>query len=70
MEYRDLYDKNRNLTGKTIAKDEKTPEGYYILIVVCFMENTEGKFLMQKDPYKKMDYGEQQVATQKLVKTH
>lgn len=48
MEYRDLYDKTRNLTGKTIAKDEKTPEGYYILIVVCFMENSEGKFLMQK----------------------
>lgn len=48
MEYRDLYDKNRNLTGKIIAKDEKAPEGYYILIVVCFMENSEGKFLMQK----------------------
>ena len=35
MEYRDLYDKNRNLIGK-------------ILVVVCFMENSKGKFLMQK----------------------
>lgn len=48
MEYRDLYDKNRNLIGKIIAEDEKTPEGYYILVVVCFMENSKGKFLMQK----------------------
>lgn len=48
MEYRDLYDKNRNLTGKKIAKGEEIPKGYYITIVVCFMENSEGKFLMQK----------------------
>lgn len=48
VERRDLYDKDRNLTGKTIAKGEQIPEGYYINIVVCFMENSEGKFLMQK----------------------
>ncbi len=48
MEYRDLYDKDRNLTGKTIAKGEKTPPGYYIMVVVCFMENSRGEFLMQK----------------------
>ena len=49
MEYRDLYDKDRNLTGKTIAKGEEIPNGYYIRVVVCFMENSEGKFLMQKN---------------------
>ena len=48
VERRDLYDKNRNLTGKTIAQDEEIPKGYYITIVVCFMKNSEGKFLMQK----------------------
>ena len=48
MEYRDLYDKNRKLTGKIISKDKPIPKGYYILVVVCFMENSEGKFLMQK----------------------
>ena len=48
MEYRDLYNKDRNLTGKTISKGEPIPKGYYIKIVVCFMENSEGKFLMQK----------------------
>lgn len=48
VERRDLYDKDRNLTGKTIAKGEEIPKGYYITIVVCFMENNNGKFLMQK----------------------
>ena len=55
MEYRDLYDKDRNLTGKTIAKGEEIPKGYYITIVVCFMENSEGKFLMQKRSLEKDD---------------
>ena len=32
MEYRDLYDKNRNLTGKTIAKDARR-----ILYINCSM---------------------------------
>ena len=48
MEYRNLYGKNRNLISKKIAKSEPVPKGYYINIVVCFMENSEGKFLMQK----------------------
>lgn len=48
VERRDLYDKDRNLTGKTIAKGEEIPKGYYITTVVCFMENNNGKFLMQK----------------------
>ena len=48
VERRDLYDKDMNLTGKTIAKGEEIPKGYYITIVVCFMENNNGKFLMQK----------------------
>ena len=48
VERRDLYDKDRNLTGKTIAKGEEIPKGHYITIVVCFMENNNGKFLMQK----------------------
>ena len=48
MEYRDLYDKDRNLTGKTVAKGEEIPKGYYIKVVVCFMEDSEGRFLMKK----------------------
>ena len=48
MEKRDLYDKNRNLTGETIFKGEKIPEGRYINVVLVFIQNSEGKFLIQK----------------------
>ncbi len=48
MEKRDLYDSKRNLTGETILKGEKTPEGRYILVVLVFIQNSEGKFLIQK----------------------
>lgn len=48
MEQRDLYDENRNLTGEAIFKNEEIPAGYFILIVVAFIQNSEGKFLIQK----------------------
>ena len=48
MEKRDLYDANRNLTGKTIYKGEEIPEGSYINVVLVFIQNSEGKFLIQK----------------------
>ena len=48
MEKRDLYDENRNLTGKTIYKGEEIPEGSYIIVVLVFIQNSEGKFLIQK----------------------
>lgn len=48
MEKRDLYDINRKLTGETIFKGEKIPENRYILVVMVFIENSEGKFLIQK----------------------
>lgn len=48
MEKRDLYDQNKKLTGLTIFKDEEIKEGYYILMVVAFIQNSEGKFLIQK----------------------
>lgn len=48
MEYRDLYDENKKLIGKKFKKGEKIPEGFYYLMVVCFMQNSNGKFLMQK----------------------
>ena len=53
MEYRDIYDKNKQMTGKTFEKSEGIPEGYLYLIVVCFMQNNKGKFLMQKRATKK-----------------
>lgn len=48
LEKRDLYDKDRKLTGKTIYKGEGIPEGSYINVVLVFIQNSEGKFLIQK----------------------
>lgn len=53
MEKRDLFDENRNFTGKTISKGEEVPEGYYYQVVIIFMENTDGRFLIQKRVPKK-----------------
>ena len=48
MEKRDLYDANRNLTGETIFKGEKIPDGRYIVVVLVFIQNSDVKFLIQK----------------------
>ncbi len=48
MEKRDLYDVNRVLTGETIYKGDKIPENKYIVVVISFMENSKGEFLIQK----------------------
>ena len=48
MEYRDLYDENRNLTGEKILSTDEIPQGKFILMVVIFIENSKGEFLIQK----------------------
>lgn len=48
MERRDLYDENRNLTGETILKGEETLKGRYIVVVLVFIQNSKGEFLIQK----------------------
>ena len=48
MEKRDLYDENKKLTGKTIFKGEEIPKGKYILVVLVFIQNSKGQFLIQK----------------------
>ena len=48
MEKRDLYDRERNITGETILKGEKIPLNRYIIVVLVFIQNSEGKFLIQK----------------------
>lgn len=47
-ELRDLYDKNSNLTGLTYHKGENIPEGYYSMVVMAVIRNSNGEFLMQK----------------------
>ncbi len=54
MEYRDLYNYNRTLTGKKIFKGEPIPENNYIMMVVIFIENDNHEFLIQK---RSMDNG-------------
>ena len=47
-EKRDLYDINKKLTGETIYKGEEIPENRYILVVLIFIQNSKGEFLIQK----------------------
>lgn len=48
MEKRDLYNNKRELLNQTIFKDEEIPENCYILMVVAFIQNSKGQFLIQK----------------------
>lgn len=48
MEKRDLYDVNKVLTGKIIFKGEEIPHNNYILVVLAFIQNSKGQFLIQK----------------------
>lgn len=47
-EYRDLYDKNRKLTGRSIKKGDPVPDSSYIIVVLVFIENQNGQFLIQR----------------------
>ena len=50
MEYLDLYDVNKDLTGEKIVRGKgkpQVPENNYINIVIIFMQNSEGKFLFK-----------------------
>ena len=47
-ELRDLYDKNSNKTNKTYRKGDLIPEGYYPIVVMVVIRNSNGEFLMQK----------------------
>ena len=48
MEKRDLYNDKKELLNQTIFKDEEIPENCYILMVVAFIQNSKGQFLIQK----------------------
>jgi len=48
VEERDLYDKDRNLTGESIFKGEPIPKGKYIIVVLVMIQNSKGEFLIQK----------------------
>ena len=50
MEYLQVFDKDKNKLEEKVGRDEKynLPEDKYFMIVLIFIENEEGKFLLQK----------------------
>ena len=66
MEKRDLYDKDRKLTGETIFKGEPVPKGKYIIVILVMIQNSKGEFLIQKRSKRK---GGKYAATGGHVKT-
>ena len=50
-EYTDLYDENKNLTGEKLFREKGTklivPKGRYSIVVLAFIENSNGEFLFQ-----------------------
>lgn len=57
-ELRDLYDVNSNKTNLTYHKGDVIPNGYYPMVVMIAIQNSNGEFLMQKRVESKGgDYG-------------
>ena len=57
-ELRDLYDINGNKTNLTYHKGDIIPKGYYPMVVMVVIRNSNGEFLMQKRvPSKGGDWG-------------
>ncbi len=53
MELFDLYDADRNRTGKTMVRGTEVPEGYYRLVVHICVFSSNGRMLIQKrQPFK------------------
>lgn len=47
-ELRDLYDRNGNRTEYTYYKGDEIPKGYYPMVVMIAIQNSNEEFLMQK----------------------
>ena len=50
MEYLQVFDKEKNILNEKVDRDNKykLPDGKFFMIALIFIENSEGKFLMQK----------------------
>ena len=48
MELWDLYDKDRNKTGRIHIRGETIPEGHYHLVVHVWIRNSQGKYLISQ----------------------
>ena len=53
MELWDAYDRDGNMTGGTLIRDEAIPEGLYHLVCEALVRHADGSYLcMQRDPRK------------------
>lgn len=48
MEVWDLYDENRNITGKYWIRGNKVPDGYYHLVIHVWIKNNKGEYLISQ----------------------
>lgn len=50
MEYLQVFDEKKNMLKEKIGREEKysLPEGKYFMVVLIFIENSKGEFLLQK----------------------
>lgn len=50
MEYLQVFDENKKMLEESVSRDEKfnLPAGKFYMIVLIFIENEDGKFLLQK----------------------
>lgn len=55
MEYLQVFNKNKEMLNESVLRSEKhnLKDNKYYMVVVIFIENSEGKFLMQKTSVKK-----------------
>lgn len=54
MEIFDLYDSDRNKTGRTMERGTPEPEGFYRMVVHVCIFNSDGKMLIQqRQPFKR-----------------
>ena len=48
MEYLDIYNEKKEKLNKKVKRGDKILDNEHILVSVIFIENSEGKFLIQK----------------------
>ncbi len=50
MELLQVFDKNKNILNESVSRDDKynLPDGKYFMIVLIFIQNDRGQFLLQK----------------------
>ena len=48
MEFWDLYNERRELTGRDHVRGEEVPQGYYHLVVHVWIRNSKGEYLISQ----------------------